>query len=362
MTLHHHTALAVAGICCALSAAHAQSANTIYGLLDVGVSHVGNNGGGSRTAMDSGIWQSSRIGFRGTEDLGSGMSALYLLEAGVNVDTGAGSAAGALAFNRQSYVGLSSHWGTLTFGRQYDFLYVTSLPLSSELFAGGLAAGTAGGPGGSAGSTNILDVHFGGTRYDNSIKWVKPIGPVTVGLMHGYGQEGAVTADTKSVNSALLSYKDGPLSIGLAWAKDDFNAANSGNTANRVGAVKALYKLGSVTFIGSYADGSSRNSKATNKPLELGMAYSPMANTTVGIAWGRAQVTNAVGAGTQVQQVTLGANYNLSKRTVLYAMLANNRSANAVVYRGFVGAPGGATAPSSDASQSVVRLGMTHFF
>lgn len=358
-----HAAAAAAAVLCAISGANAQQTNlAIYGVADVGMSHVDNNGGGARTSVDSGIWQSSRIGFRGNEDLGGGLSALFVLEAGVNIDTGAGSMAGALGFNRQSFVGLSGGWGTVTLGRQYDFLYVNVLPLGSELFAGGLASGTAGGPGGQGGSTNILDAHLGGTRYDNSVKWVKPLGPVTVGLMHGWGREGAVADSTKSVNSALLAYRSGPLAVGLGWTQDDFNLANSGNVANKVAAVKALYRTGPWSFLGSYAHATSRNTHATNKPLELGLAYKPADNLMVGLALGRARVTNAAGAATTVSQVTLGAIYNLSKRTALYAMAARNHSANAAVYRGFVGAPGGASAPSSDANQSVTRVGITHFF
>jgi len=160
----------------------------------------------------------------------------------------------------------------------------------------------------------------------------------------------------------LLSYKDGPLAVGIAWVEDDYNAANSGNVANRVVAVKATYKLGAYTLLGNYADGSSINSRATNKPLELGLAYNPSANLTLGIALGRADVTNAAGAGTTVSQVNLGAIYGFSKRTSVYTMLGVNNSANAAVYRGFVGGPGGATAPSSGANQMATRVGITHTF
>ena len=355
-------AVAAATLLCATSVAHAQSSLAIYGVADIGVSHVNNNAGAARTSTDSGIWKSSRIGFEGTEDLTAGRKALFVLEAGVNVDSGSGSVGGALAFNRQSFVGLSGEWGTVTLGRQYDFLYVNVLPLSSELFAGGLASGTAGGPGGRAGSTNILDVHFGGTRYDNTVKWVKPVGPVTVGLMHGWGREGDVADSTKKVNSALLSYKQGGLGIGLGWTEDDYDAASSGNTANKVAAVKALYRTGNLTFLGNYADGRSRNTSATNKPLELGVAYKPTAALMVGLALGRAKATNITGATAIVRQASVGAIYNLSKRTVLYAMAARNRSSDAAVYRGFVGAPGGASAPSSTATQSALRLGVSHSF
>lgn len=356
-------AAAAAGLFCAAGSAVAQSAGpTIYGTADAGITRVNNIAGASRTSLDSGIWQSSRIGFRGTEDLGSGRSALFVLEGGFSIDSGAGASAGAFAFNRQSFVGLAGEWGTVTLGRQYDFLYVNVLPVGAEFFAGGLVSGTAGGPGGTAGATNLLDVHFGGARYDNSVKWVKAFGPVTVGLMHGLGQEAPNAADTKSINSALLSYRSGPLAIGLGWTKDDYSAAASGNTANEVIGLKGRYDAGRFTFLANYADARSRNSRATNRPLELAVAYRPLPELNVGLALGRAQATNAAGAGTQMRQVTLGATYNLSRRTALYVMAATNRSGNTAVYRGFVGGPGGAPAPANGASQSVMKVGVTHTF
>src|SRR5471030_2386624 len=84
------------------SAAFAQSNVTIYGLLDAGV--VSERGGatGTVTKLSSGVSSASRLGFKGTEDLGGGLSALFVLEEGVLIDTGAQDAAGQ-AFNRQSY-------------------------------------------------------------------------------------------------------------------------------------------------------------------------------------------------------------------------------------------------------------------
>src|SRR5476649_216248 len=105
------------------SAALAQSNVTIYGLLDAAV--VSERGGatGSVTKLTGGVASASRLGFKGTEDLGGGLSALFVLEEGVLIDTGAQDSTGQ-AFNRQSYVGLSSKTaGTITLGRQYTMLY-----------------------------------------------------------------------------------------------------------------------------------------------------------------------------------------------------------------------------------------------
>lgn len=354
------TLFAGALLACCSPGAWAQAADgvAIYGVVDAGVTHVDNVAGSAVTTQDSGIFQSSRFGFRGSEDLGGGLRALFTLEAGVNVDTGTNNG----LFNRQAYVGLATPAGTLTLGRQYDFLYVTHLPLGMELLVGGMDSGLAGGPGGSAGSIKPIDVHFGGYRYDNSAKWVSTFGPVTVGYMRGLGQEHAVVGSTSRVDSALLHYRSGPFAIGAAWTRDDYNAASSGNGANQVAGVKALYTTGPYSVFLNYAEGKSRNSPARNKPLAAGVLYAATAALDLGVGVGRTRVTNAVGASTAMTQWNLGAMYKLSRRTGAYLLLGSNESDDALVYRGHVGSPGGASAPSSDERQTAVRVGIVHRF
>ncbi len=127
-------ALAVAGALAAPAAAFAQASSVqIYGRANLGIdtwSATGATAGSgsdfkSRTRIyDSG----SRLGFRGTENLGGGLQAVFQLESGVNFDTGstagqagtANASTGTLA-SRDSYVGLAGGWGRLTFGRQSIF-------------------------------------------------------------------------------------------------------------------------------------------------------------------------------------------------------------------------------------------------
>jgi predicted porin len=107
------------------SAAHAQSSVTLYGLIDAGISYVNNSktasGHDSLVKYDDGVAQGSRWGLRGTEDLGGGLKALFVLESGFNSGNGTLGQGGAL-FGRQAFVGLSKDGiGALTFGRQYSF-------------------------------------------------------------------------------------------------------------------------------------------------------------------------------------------------------------------------------------------------
>ena len=109
-------ATAAATLC---GAAHAQSNVTIYGLFDVGV-QLEDASNGKTVKVVSGGRSGSRLGFRGSEDLGGGLSAIWVGESGLNLDTG-GLGQGGRFFGRQVYVGLKGGWGTLVGGRVATF-------------------------------------------------------------------------------------------------------------------------------------------------------------------------------------------------------------------------------------------------
>ncbi|MFD1557518.1 porin [Paraburkholderia silviterrae] len=142
--------LAVATATLIGSAAHAQSSVTLYGLIDTGLLYSSNArsnaanpsaGGGTQWQEFSGGLNTPRWGLRGAEDLGGGISALFLLESGFNSANGTLRNGGDL-FGRQAWVGLrASQYGTLTLGRQYDFMvsYLAPLSATGSGFGGNLA-------------------------------------------------------------------------------------------------------------------------------------------------------------------------------------------------------------------------------
>jgi predicted porin len=100
--------------------AHAQSSVTLYGVIDEGFDFTTNGQGQRGYEMVSGDTEGSRWGVKGSEDLGSGLKAVFDLENGFNVNSGKLNQGGA-EFGRQAFVGLSStQYGTFTMGRQYD--------------------------------------------------------------------------------------------------------------------------------------------------------------------------------------------------------------------------------------------------
>ncbi|MES2941005.1 MAG: porin [Pseudomonadota bacterium] len=218
-------AVAAAGLCAGMSAmAQSGSSLTLYGIVDVSVRHQsGLTAGyarspGSTTTVASGVGPTSRWGVRGTEDLGGGLRALFNLESGINVDTGA-NANGTSYFDRASVVGLAGNWGTVTAGRQ-NTLVADSAGLVDPIglrFAGlnpniqvtsltGHQLGIEFGATGSTGSSN---------RVNNSIKYSVPVGPVVARAMYSLGE---TAGDASKQNS---------MGVGLDYVSPAFSATSA---------------------------------------------------------------------------------------------------------------------------------------
>lgn len=152
--------------------ASAQSSVTVYGVVDAGIVAEKGGAGGSVTKLTSGVASGSRIGFKGSEDLGGGLSALFLLENGFAVDNGA-LGQGGLLFGRQAFAGLGGGFGTVTFGRQYTPQYLT-LALADP-FVTGMAGDAA----------NIMpNTGNASSRMDNAIKYASATTTATTTLRH----------------------------------------------------------------------------------------------------------------------------------------------------------------------------------
>jgi predicted porin len=104
--------------------ASAQTSVTIYGVADAGITRE-DNGSGHLFRLDSGNQSGSRLGFKGNEDLGGGLSAQFLLEQGFNIDNGSATDVNRTAFNRQAYLGLTGAFGQIRLGRQKSVMYDT---------------------------------------------------------------------------------------------------------------------------------------------------------------------------------------------------------------------------------------------
>ncbi|RYF45153.1 MAG: porin, partial [Comamonadaceae bacterium] len=164
-------------------AAHAQTPPTaassvsMYGLVDVGVERVNNVGasGSGLTRMPSNTGTlPSRLGFRGSEDLGGGLRALFTLEMSFAPDQGT-LGQGGRGFGRQSFIGLAGSWGTVTAGRQYSMLFMSVLDadvIGPAVYAMG-----------------SLDSYIPNARADNAIAYRGTFSGLTLGAQYSFGRD-----------------------------------------------------------------------------------------------------------------------------------------------------------------------------
>jgi outer membrane protein OmpU len=350
-------AAAIAAVFAAPSA-QAQSSVTIYGLLDAGITMLSNVGGSRAWVFDSGIQQANRFGFQGSEDLGGGNKVIFTLENGFSLNNGSAQQGG-LLFGRQAYVGLSNPYGTLTAGRQYDFMGEELALTTAAAYIGGLY-------GWHLGDQDRL----AGERLNNAVKYESPkIGGLTFGAMYSFGGvAGSLKED--SAWSAGLSYAYGPLSIGAAYT----NAQNTqlpvysflglsrfDNQPVQHNTVVALdrttnfgvganYAIGSATLHALYTwtQFASPSGSVTLKIYEGGANYWITPALTVGAGY-----TYSTMSPNHWGQVITGVDYFLSRRTDVYLTLNTIRASGPDV-----AAILAAQSPSGNNSQTAVRIGM----
>lgn len=339
-------ALAVAGAFFA-GAAQAQSSVTLYGILDVNYmwqeapANVGTTAAPriqqeSFSAINSGHQSGNRWGLRGSEDLGGGMSAIFALESGFALETGT-SAQGGRLFGRQAWAGVSTGMGAVVAGRLATFSSGTGSfdmwgRVDPFLTGFGLA---------SLGSTFISS---NALRVDNAIAYQSP---KWAGFQGGIGYTTRVDGQEVPPNDAntsafisALSWEAGPF-----WVAATYDQANgtSGRPDQKHLQVGGTFDLGPIRLHAAYADqsniGAVPNAFGGNGAFVVLPAAFDYDNSAwmLGVTWkigafalmGSYQASNADGrtvGGVNVEPdynvYGVGATYNLSRRTNLYASYA----------------------------------------
>lgn len=338
----------IAAACMAIgTGAQAQSSVTLYGIADLFVQY--GKGNGTQVAVQSGGVSSSRVGFKGKEDLGGGLTAQFQLEAGLLADTGAPANTSSF-FARQSWVGLSSEaWGALNAGRQtvpqYDILD---------------AFDTFGTGAGSAASSGIVSTT---SRANNSLKYRSPsLGGFCAMALVGLGETTPTptnSGDNANVYALGGTLAQGPFSAGLALSV--FKRADDTKTDARYVLLAASYDLGMAKLSGTVQQvrnlaGSDSNDR-TEAMLGVGVPLTPV--NTVSMAYG--QVRTAGNTSLNARQWTLGANHVMSKRTSLYGVLSHIGNGAVTSYTTTTATGLGPTT-SAGRDVSSLQLGMRHAF
>lgn len=344
-------ALAVWAVC---ACASAQSNVSIFGTIDT---YVGRAKSGSNSTMrvDSGGNAASRIGFRGKEDLGGGLSARFVLEAGLESDTGTGNPASTFAFTRQSYVGLVGPWGALDMGRMYTpmFQAVTradAFGLNTVFSPMNLAAVVDAQP----------SMRSFVPRASNMLRYRTPVGSgLYTDLAYAPGEAATLSKKSGDLYSASVGWALNPLYVAYA-----FQRARSGSaTAPVAEPTKSTYQSLSAAYNGGVwqvfatvaRNGLNKTSVGDARILSLGATWNVTSQSRLALEGAHRKVS---GSDRSQLAWTLGYDYALSKRTALYGrwLHLDNRGGSSASL---------AQIPvdiNSGDSASLIAVGMRHNF
>jgi len=351
------------------SSACAQSSATLYGSLDLGVSFASNVGGGHQYRMTSGVEAPTRWGLTGTEDLGSGLGIVFKVESGFNGTNGA--LGGGLGFNRQAYVGVQdTKFGTLMLGRQWspatDLVSTFSL---NSLYGGWYFS-----------HPNDIDNLDYSYSIPNAVKYVSPkLGGLTVEALYALGGQ-AVQFSNNSVYSGAASWTGGAFAASVGYLRiynpqttiigyqtgSGFVNAVYGTyllkaRSQDIFATGVSYTVGPVKVVGNFTDVDFREGDAGRDVIfqnyEASAVWSIASDITI---YGGYTYTDGRNHATEqkpsYQQINIGANYQLSKRTGLYVVASVQKAGGGAVAQiaGFN--------PSSNAKQAAAHIGLNHYF
>ncbi|MDB5875454.1 MAG: porin [Ramlibacter sp.] len=354
---------------CVPALAAAQSSVNLFGVVDIGLSRYSTQGGASVTKVISGGLQASRIGLRGTEDLGDGLRAGFWLEGDINADNGTGGTTNAnnqatgtatavpggqgLTFGRRSTVSLAGNWGEVRLGRDYvptfwnfaafDPFMMFGVASASNLFF----AGTSGPSISTVRNSNSIGYlynsaspiggngWYGQVQYalgENSSNAANPDDGRYLGFRGGYSRAGW--------NVAVASSKTRMLANG------DFRTSNAGvSWESRFATLMAQY-----TVSNSGIAGTKYQTYLLGATIPVGLGYIP-------VSLMKTERNNVAGA--SGRQFAVGYVHNLSKRTALYATYARMQNSNGAAFT--VG--GSAPVPGlPNATSSGVDFGVRHSF
>ncbi len=323
----------------------------MYGVADLGYNTVKQTTGTTVNAKTTGInsiQSGSRVGFRGTEDLGGGLKANFTLEYSVQPDKATTSMA-----NRQSFVGLEGGFGVVNIGRQYTLIHGIQGAMD---------------PNGNATQAGWLPGLTNSVRSDDTIAYTSPSfsGFTASVAMSLAGSETSTNAGATKAGDATsigATYTSGPLSVRVvtesikrtalsitvpgATSASTFSDDKTDRKATSFGAsydlgVAKLSYLNTSAKAGSAAD----NGKATSNNFGVSV---PMGALTLNASFSNGKLTGDGTTFGKTNGYMLGASYALSKRTNAYAFLGE--------------AKGKLTdEPTMNGKHSTMAMGLRHTF
>ncbi|CAN7632019.1 porin [Acidovorax sp. LjRoot118] len=308
----------------ASGAAMAQSSVTLFGVVDATYAY-GNGSVANRSQLTNSGYNSSRLGFRGVEDLGGGLSASFWLEAGLNNDNGTGGSTslnnqttaptqGGLVFNRRSTVSLNGGFGEVRLGRDYTPQF-WNLTVFDPFGTNGV------------GTTQTLNSSLGGPttiRASNAIGYFLPgnLGGFYGQAQYYMGENLSNVANKKDGNGLALraGWANGPINVALAVSQTKF--LNADIKAWNLG---GQYDFGMAKVMAHYNSDDIKNGAEGRGWLIGGLI--PVGAGEIRLAYSTYEV-DVAGPDPRSNKFALGYVHNLSKRTAVYATAAAVKNKN----------------------------------
>jgi predicted porin len=367
----------------AAGAASAQSSVTLFGIVDATLAW-GRGDGGNRFQLTNSGYNSSRLGFRGTEDLGGGMSASFWLEAGVSNDDGRGAATNTnntaggaalggiaggqgLTFNRRSTVSLGGNWGELRLGRDYTPQF-WNLTVFDPFGTNGV---------GTTQTLNSIITGVTAVRASNSIGYFFPrnLGGFYGQLQYYTGENlssaGASNDDGDGI-AARVGFATGPFNIALALSRTEYATATPGASGFALGSgnvhqnnIAGQWDFGFLKLMGQYSRDS--NGPFDGRGFLIG-GLVPVGAGEIRLSWSQYRTDLNTANDPRTRKLAIGYVHNLSKRTAIYTTWAGVRNRNYGAAAGNAGTVGSSlngaalAAAGPNGSSSGLDIGIRHSF
>ncbi|MFC7514588.1 porin [Herbaspirillum sp. GCM10030257] len=327
--------------------AMAESNLAIYGVVDAAVESIKSGDARALRVQSGGLYQ-SRIGLRGSEDMGGGLKAIFNLENRYNLDDG--SLVQGILFGGRAVVGLSGNWGTVTAGREYNPIYqikVYSNPFGVDPYS----------------VTQVL-MRGGASRANNALRYDSPTwSGISVGAMYSAGDENPANSSAGRHAGLSVQYANGPLWMGAAWNHVNVESAATEDTDEWL--IGARYNFGPASLYGNYWEFKTANRTTPDAETVgwvLGATVKAGARGLVLASYGvRNSRSPAAVANDDADQFLIGYEYSLSKRTTAYTQFTTitNKGRSNITVSGFANT-GAGTANVSD--PRAFQVGIRHTF
>ena len=298
--------------------ASAQSSVTLYGLADIyfGSSKVTNQP--RQTVVNGSGFNTSRFGLKGSEDLGGGLKANFVLESGFDQSTGAAGsytnpytgATSTSVFSRQSWVGFSGGFGEVKLGKMWtpfdDVKGSGAAGFDANIFAP---------------AANVWLSNNYNDRPGNSIYYSTPsLGGFSAAGLYSLGENKTATQKAGKIYGFNVAYAGGPFAAAVSYQGEQ---AIGGATTTKYTQVNTSYDLGVAKILAAYGNVKTGPAKANEYQLGVDVPLGAAFSMSGGFAQSK---DNAAGGNAKRTGFGLAGKYELSKRTFVYAGLNTAKS------------------------------------